>query len=285
MLNTRAPILVMDSGLGGLTVVKALRAALPNEEIVYFGDTARVPYGSKSKSTVTGFVRQIVTHFRSSRPKHVVIACNTATALALPEIAGEFPELSISGVIEPGAQAAAAACPNPYPLIAVIATEATIRSGAYEEAIHRRCAGARILARSAPLLVPIIEDGRDENDPLTQLALRQYLEPLIEQKPDVLVLGCTHYPIFKDLIGRMMGCCVIDSAGQCAQDVAARLRSGGLLRSTPSGNSLQCYVTDDSPKFKVLAERFLGVEVQPPTWISPASLAEEVLLVPIRRAG
>ncbi len=285
MLNASAPILVMDSGLGGLTVVKALRATLPNEEIVYFGDTARVPYGSKSKSTVTGFVRQIVTHFRSSRPKHVVIACNTATALALPEIAGEFPELSISGVIEPGAVAAALACSRSDPLIAVIATEGTIRSGAYEEAIHRRCAGARMLAAAAPLLVPIIEDGRDEDDPLTQLALRQYLEPIIAQRPDVLVLGCTHYPIFKKLIERMMGCRVIDSAGQCAQDVAGRLRSGGLLRSGMSGGWLQCYVTDDSPKFKVLAERFLGVEVRPPTWISPASLERQFSAVGMRRAG
>jgi glutamate racemase len=283
-----APILVLDSGLGGLTVVKALQAELPGEEIVYFGDTARVPYGSKSESTVTGFVRQIITHFRAIGPKQVVIACNTATALALPTIREEFPELAICGVIEPGAKAAiSAAADRDQATIAVIGTEATIRSRAYELAILRRLSRARLMARAAPLLVPIIEDGRDESDPLTQLALRQYLQPLIEQKPDVLVLGCTHYPIFKDLISRMMGsdCAVIDSAGQCAQDVARRLRSAGLLYGAAGENLLRCYVTDDSPKFKMLAERFLGVEVQPPIWISPQSLAADVSPTPMRRAS
>ena len=287
MSASRAPILVLDSGLGGLTVVKALQAALPNEAIVYFGDTARVPYGSKSKATVTEFVRQIVTHFRPLNPKHVVIACNTATALALPTIRREFPGLSISGVIEPGAEAAAASSIGSSPLIAVIATEATIRSHAYEHAILARRSRARLLVRSAPLLVPIIEDGRDEDDPLTQLALQQYLQPLIDQNPDVLVLGCTHYPILKNRISAMMGkdCRVIDSAGQCAQDVAVRLRSAGLLHRGSGGASLRCFVTDDSPKFKLLAERFLGVEVEPPTWISPQSLAAQLPPLPMRHAG
>ena len=286
MSVSSAPILVLDSGLGGLTVVKALRAVLPGESIVYFGDTARVPYGSKSKGTVTEFVRQIIGHFRELGPKAVVIACNTATALALSEVRKDFPELSISGVIEPGAKAAAGAVSKADALIAVIATEATIRSRAYETAIGRRSA-ARLIAAAAPLLVPIIEDGRDENDPLTQLALRQYLEPIIEKQPDVLVLGCTHYPILRNLISRMMGeCCrVIDSAGQCAEDVARRFRTAGLLREDDRAGGLRCFVTDDSPKFKVLAERFLGVEVEPPTWISPQSLAIKTRRNLVRQAG
>src|SRR4051794_14491859 len=151
MASARSPILVLDSGLGGLTVARSLRKALPHEQILYFGDTARLPYGSKSAPTVTGFVRQIIAYFRNHRPKHVVIACNTATALALPHIRTEFPELSISGVVEPGAKAAViAAGPKKVPVIGVLATDATIRSKAYERSIHRRRNLARLLLRSAP---------------------------------------------------------------------------------------------------------------------------------------
>jgi glutamate racemase len=281
-----APILVLDSGLGGLTVVKSLRSALPQEDILYFGDTARLPYGSKTKATVTGFVRQIITYLRPFNPKHVVIACNTATALAMQAVKTEFADLAITGVIEPGARAAVeAAGSKAVPLIAIIATEATARSKAYEHAIHRRRNHARLLLRPTPLLVPIIEDGRDENDPLVQLALQQYLKPVMDRGPDVLVLGCTHYPILKKLISRMMGgaCRVIDSAEQCAEDVARRLRTCGLLRGgSAAGGSLRCFVTDDSPKFQSLASRFLGVEIDPPTWVTPEELAAgPVSLVPI----
>jgi len=295
-----APILVLDSGLGGLTVVKALRSTLPQEHIIYFGDTARLPYGSKTKATVTGFVRQIITYLRPFQPKHVVIACNTATALAMQTVKGEFLDLAITGVIEPGARAAVeAGGSKAVPLISIIATEATARSKAYEHAIHRRRNHARLLIRPTPLLVPIIEDGRDESDALVQLALQQYLKPLIERKPDVLVLGCTHYPILKRLISRMMGssCRVIDSAEQCAEDVARRLRTCGLLAggNSAGGASLRCFVTDDSPKFRTLASRFLGVEIDPPTWVTPEELAAgaappQFLPVsidedPVRRAG
>ncbi len=189
----------------------------------------------------------------------------------------DFPDPAISGVIEPGARAAVeAAGSKAIPLIAIIATEATAKSKAYEHAIHRRRNHARLLLRPAPLLVPIIEEGRDENDPLVQLALTQYLKPLMDRGPDVLVLGCTHYPILKSLICKMMGenCRVIDSAEQCAEDVARRLRSCGLLRGGAiDGGSLRCFVTDDSPKFQGLASRFLGVEVETPTWVTPEELS------------
>src|SRR3954466_3735011 len=148
MSSTDAPIVVLDSGLGGLTVAKALRAALPHEDVLYFGDTARVPYGSKTKATVTAFVRQIIAYLRPFNPKHVVIACNTATALAMQTVKAEFTELTISGVIEPGARAAIdAAGAKVSPLIAIIATEATARSKAYEHAIHRRRHHARLILR------------------------------------------------------------------------------------------------------------------------------------------
>src|SRR5258706_1815883 len=156
-----APIAVLDSGVGGLTVVKALRQILPHEDIIYFGDTARVPYGSKSGPTVISFVRQIVNYLLRYGPKHIVIACNTATALAMKTIREEFKDLSLSGVIEPGARAVAkAAGDKTFPVIGILATEATIRSKAYEHAIARPRHPARLLFKPAPLLVPIIEEGR-----------------------------------------------------------------------------------------------------------------------------
>jgi glutamate racemase len=280
-----SPIVVLDSGLGGLTVVKALRSALPAENIVYFGDTARLPYGSKTSATVTGFVKQIIGYVEPLRPKHIVIACNTATALALPAVRMEFPGLSISGVIEPGAKAAiVAAGSKQFPILGILATEATVRSKAYERAIHRRRQQARLLLRPTPLLVPIIEEGRGPDDPLVQLAISQYLTPLLKHKMDVLVLGCTHYPIFKELIRQTVGprVRVIDSAEACADDVARRLAANSRLNVGTSGEpakkmhegTLRCFVTDDPRRFASLAPRFLGSRIDMPTWVSLDELSE-----------
>jgi glutamate racemase len=271
-VSPSSPIVVMDSGLGGLTVVRALREALPQEDVLYFGDTARLPYGSKSPETVTTFVRQIINYLRPYEPKHVVIGCNTATAMALSTIRGEFGDLSISGVIEPGARAAAeAAGKAEYPLIGIIATEGTIRSKAYEVAITKRRARARLLMRPTPLLVPLIEEGRSLDDPVTRLALKQYLLPMYQRGMDVLVLGCTHYPILKDLIQRMVGkrVAVVDSAAACAEDVARRLRAVGLLRGDRrEPGTLRCFVTDNTPRFAALASRFLGMQVGEATCVN-----------------
>jgi glutamate racemase len=286
-MSPTSPIVVLDSGLGGLTVVKAIRAALPHERLVYFGDTARLPYGNKSAAAVTGFVREILSFVRPLQPKHVVFACNTATALAMPALRAAFPELTFSGVIEPGAKAAAAAAgAKERPTIGVIATEATVRSKAYERAIHRRRGHARLLLQPAPSLAPLIEEGRDARDPLLRLALKQYLAPLIKRNIDVLVLGCTHYPVLKGLVARMMGegVAVIDSADRCADDVARRLGAAGLLH--PGGDSasancvdapidrerLRCFVTDDAERFASLAPRFLGARVATPEVVSPERL-------------
>jgi len=272
-VSPSSPIVVLDSGLGGLTVVRALQAALPHEDLLYFGDTARVPWGSKSPANVCAFVRQIIAYLRPHDPKHVLLACNTATALALPAVRSEFPGLSISGVIDPGARAAIeAAGAKAEPIIGIIATEATVRSKAYERAIHRRRHYARLLLRPAPLLVPIIEEGRTAQDPLVRLALRQYLTPLVERNIDVLVLGCTHYPMLKGLIAQMVGrhVRVIDSAEQCAEDVARRLRTAGLMRGAADariGSRLRCFVTDQSERFALLAARFLQRTVEPPTLV------------------
>jgi glutamate racemase len=281
-MSSDSPIVVLDSGLGGLTVARALRHTLPHEDIVYFGDTARLPYGLKTRETVTAFVRQIIEYLRPFHPKHIVIACNTATALAMQAVKEQFADLSISGVIDPGARAAvAAAGAKQYPVIGILATDATIRSQAYERAIIRRRGRARLLLRPAPLLVPIIEDGRPEDDPLVRVALKQYLEPMVRRGMDVLVLGCTHYPMYKDVIQRMVGAKVkvIDSADRCAEDVEKRLRTYGLLRSgadlaTGRSGAIRCFVTDDSPRFMTLASRFMGEELDPPTWVSVEELYE-----------
>jgi glutamate racemase len=289
MVSPASPIVVLDSGLGGLTVVRALRQQSPCENILYFGDTARVPYGTKSAETVTAFVREIITYLQRFRPKHVVIACNTATALALPTLKSEFEHLPMSGVIEPGARAAIeAAGSKPVPKIAVIATEATVKSQAYEKAICRRRTRARMEVRATPLLVPIIEDGRAETDLLVRTALTQYLKPLAQWMPDVLVLGCTHYPVFKRTISQMMGerCKVIDSAEQCAQDVTRRLQVNGLASPSSHPGHLKCFVTDDPDKFRSLARRFLGTEIDAPTRVTIEDLtAEPLAKIELRQAG
>ena len=289
MSSSEAPIVVLDSGLGGLTVVQALHRALPHEQIVYFGDTARLPYGSKTARVVTLFVRQIIQYLLPLEPKHVVIACNTASALALPAVQEEFPELTITGVVEPGARAAINAAPGAAPVIGVIGTEATVRSRAYVTAIRRHRPDAKVICRATPLLVPIIEEGRTAADPLVRLCLQQYLLPILEQGPQALVLGCTHYPILRELISQITGqdVAVIDSADQSAQDVQVRLGGAGKLRpaemdlaemlrpaalpplETSAHPWLRCFVTDDSPRFATLASRFLGIEVRPPEVVLP----------------
>ena len=270
-----APVAILDSGLGGLTVARAIRKAVPGEDLIYFGDTARLPYGSKSPAAVADCLLSIVGFLQRYRPKHVVVACNTASAVALPAVRAAFPGLTVSGVIDPGARAAiAAAGAKLKPTIAVLATEATVRSQAYARAIARRRHYARVLTVPAPLLVPIIEDGRDERDPIARLAVAEYLRPVLAQAPDVLVLGCTHYPAYKRLIARAVGptCRVIDSAKACAEDVARRLTVDGLLRPTLARGKVRCFVTDDPDRFRRLAPRFCGGDVGQPTLVPPDRL-------------
>ncbi|GIW76668.1 MAG: glutamate racemase [Phycisphaerae bacterium] len=274
------PILVIDSGLGGLTVVRALLNRLPGERIIYFGDTARLPYGTKTPETIQHYIHQIVQWGLRHQPKHVVLACNTASALALPVMRGRFSPIPITGVVEPGARAAAGATNIPEPVIGVIATEATIRSGAYARAIHGRRHRAKLILTSTPLLVPMIEEGRSSDDPLVQLALKQYLKSMIDHKIDVLVLGCTHYPLLKKAIRTVVGpqVSIIDSAYQCAEDVAARLSRANLWASLRSGddrNRFLAYVTDDPDRFAKLAPRFLGFVVDSPLRVAPEVLYQQ----------
>lgn len=260
---------MIDSGLGGLTVARALHELLPQEQLLYFADTARSPYGTRSPEAIAAFTRQVVRHLADFQPKHYLLACNTATALALPALRAEFADLSFSGVIEPTARAAVeAAGGKAMPLFGVLATEATIRSRAYERALARRRNKAMVLLRPASLLVPMIEEGRDGSDPLVQLALRQYLQPLTARKIDVLVLGCTHYPLLRPAIEAVVGQAVpvVDASRRCAEDVARRLRSAGKAREGGVG-SLRCIVSDDPARFRQLAAKLAGLPVEQPSLV------------------
>lgn len=242
-----------------------------------------MPYGSKSREAVTGFVTEVV-HFLSAwNPQAVVLACNTATAMALPAVRAAFPHLNITGVIDPGASAAVEATREvPAPRIGVLATEGTCRSGAYERAIGRLRPEAHVLSQPAPLLAPMIEEGRDGADPMVRLAVQGYLAPLKDAGIDALVLGCTHYPLLRDLIVEMMdGLPVVDGGSHCGQDVARRLASKpvahrrGALHG-PHRGTLQCWVTDDSAKFGRLASRFLGESIPKVSLVRPEALAAEL---------
>jgi glutamate racemase len=216
------PIGVFDSGIGGLTVVSALRRLLPNESVFYLGDTARVPYGGKSASTVQRYSLEIAALLLGENAKTLVVACNTASALALPVLRERVP-VTVTGVIAPGAQAAATATRNGH--IGVIGTRATIKSGAYERALLELNGELQVSARACPLLVPLIEEGWLQSE-VTDKVLMQYLEPLLADGIDTLVLGCTHYPLLRPAIGRLLGDAVtlVDAAENCASALRDLLR-------------------------------------------------------------
>jgi glutamate racemase len=251
-----APIGVFDSGLGGLTVVHEIRRQLPSERLIYFGDTARVPYGPKSPDTVRRYAVEIVEWLTAQGVKAVVVACNTATAHALPLLRERF-ALPVVGVIEPGARAAAGATASGR--IGVIGTAGTIASGAYERAILALRPGAQVLSRACPLFVPLVEEGWLDTEP-TRLIAREYLAPLVAHRCDVLVLGCTHYPLLKPLLAEVMGKEVrlIDSAEETAAATRDALASHSLL--VPSTVPGGCrFVASDAPEqFLRVGQRFLG---------------------------
>jgi glutamate racemase len=256
------PIGVFDSGLGGLTVVRQLHQTLPAEDLVYLGDTARVPYGTKSPATVVRFACEDTAFLCAQKVKAVVVACNTASAWALPELERQF-ALPIFGVIVPGAEAALARSARRR--IGVIGTSATVRSGAYEKALHARDAAAVVCARACPLLVPLVEEGWLDGG-VTEAVVREYLRPLLQEGIDTLVLGCTHYPLLKGVIQRVTGpeVALVDSAETCARFVQERLKELGLLRTGATQlGAIYPFVTDEVEKFGDVAARFLGVPLQP----------------------
>jgi glutamate racemase len=260
------PIGIFDSGVGGLTVLRELRRLLPAEHLVYLGDTARVPYGNKSRATVRRYAEEDVQFLLGQGVKMIVIACNTASAMAAPELRERFPGVPILGMIGPGSRAARAATRNGR--IGVIATAATIGSGAYEARIRASFAekgGApeEILAQACPLFVPLVEEG-ETSSAITRLVAEKYLVPLRGAGIDTLVLGCTHYPLLKGVIAELMGAevALVDSAEAAAVETAALLRERGLLRGSEEGlGGEQFYVTDAAARFHAIAESFLGYAV------------------------
>ena len=255
--KANSPIGIFDSGLGGLTVVKAIRERMPNEDVIYFGDTAHVPYGSKSKETILGFTEDAVKFFLEHGVKCVVIACNTATALALPEIKAPVPVL---GVIEAGARAALSVSKNFK--IGVIGTQATIASEAYPNVLRKKNPECAIYAHPCPLFVPLVEEGWIDKE-ATKMVVSEYLTPLKMAGIDTLILGCTHYPLLSKVIWDFLGPEVrlVDSASACAEELEEILKKDGLLKETGSGSET-FFVTDAAAKFAETGSRFLGRDLQ-----------------------
>ena len=256
---------VFDSGVGGLTVVTALRRRLPRESILYLGDTARLPYGSKSPDTVTRYTRRNIEFLTERGVKAVVVACNTASALALPNLEPDFLNIPTWGVIEPGARKAAEVSRGGK--VGIIATEATVRSDAYARELRRLRPDLEILSRACPLFVPLVEEGWHD-DPVTEEVAQRYLAPLLEAGIDTLVLGCTHYPLLKPVLQRVVGPDVIlvDSAEAVAEVVAQGLAERGLEAGDQPPASHLC-VTDAGEGFRRLATRILGEADLPLEWV------------------
>lgn len=266
--DSRSPIGIFDSGVGGLTVYRALHDRLPNERFIYLGDTARVPYGTKSLATVERYAIENSQFLANRGIKMLVVACNTASALALPKIREKI-GIDVVGVIGPGGRKAVDLTRGCDPAkIGVIATEATISSNAYVEAIRRASNSAEVFQSACPLFVPLAEEGWTD-EPETRSIAARYLAGIKEFSPDALVLGCTHYPILRDVIQQTVGegVMLVDSGEATADEVARILSDRGLadLDARPGRRALcddldHFYVTDAAERFARVAERFLGTQ-------------------------
>jgi len=254
----QAPIGVFDSGVGGLTVAREIMRQMPKEKIIYFGDTARVPYGTKSKDTVTRYSRQIARFLQTHQVKTIVVACNTASAYAMDELEAEL-DIPVIGVVKPGAKMASDITRNGK--IGVIATEGTIGSGLYTKYIKSLREDATIYGKACPLFVPLIEEGLWE-DPVTVEIARRYLTELIDLDIDTLILGCTHYPLIRSVIGQVMGpeVTLVNPAYETAIALKKLLAEKDLLNDVapPLGsNPYQFYVSDGAEKFKQFANSII----------------------------
>lgn len=248
-MKTRDRIGIFDSGLGGLTVMRAIREACPSENLIYFGDTARVPYGGKSPETIIRYSLESAIFLMEQDIKMLVIACNTASSYAVDKLKGVF-NIPIIDVIEPGAERATSVTKNGH--IGVLGTKATIQSGAYQKAIHKRLPDAQVYSYACPLFVPLTEE-RFLNHPATELIVKEYLEPLKKAQIDTLLLGCTHYPVLKPLIQKELpGVQIVDSASTCAERVKK------LTTPSDQKGSLQFFVSDDPAKFQSIGPSFFG---------------------------
>ena len=261
-LKKDAPIGVFDSGIGGLTVAREIMRQIPNEKIIYFGDTARMPYGSKSKETVTGFSKQIVRFLETFQVKTIVVACNTASAYALDELEKEL-DIPIIGVIKPGAKTAAEVTRNGR--IGVIATEATIGSQMYNKYIQELNKNVTIYGKACPLFVPLVEEGLLHDSVTDEIASR-YLSSLKSRFVDTLVLGCTHYPLIRSTLGRLMGndVTLVNPAYETAIELRDLLQKYGLScdEENTGGEKYQFFVSDQTEKFTAFATSILPNDVK-----------------------
>ncbi len=265
-LEKNLPIGVFDSGVGGLTVAKEIMKQLPNENIIYFGDTARVPYGNKSRETVTEYSRQITTFLLSKKVKAIVIACNTASAFALETLSKEFPEVPMIGVVLPGARAAAEASQNGK--IGVIGTAGTVRSGLYERYLTGIRPDCQVYGQACPLFVPLVEEGW-ANDPITEQVVHRYIDPLLDNWVDTIVLGCTHYPLLKDVIEQVAGpdVTLVNPAYETALELKQMLTEGDLLADERKKKGNYTYsnhtffVSDGAEQFRAFANSILPCEM------------------------
>ena len=261
--HSSAPIGVFDSGVGGLTVAREIMRNLPDEHIVYFGDTARVPYGSKSQETVIRYSKQIVRFLQTQHVKAIVIACNTASALALDAIEGEL-DIPILGVLRPGAKVAAETTKNKR--VGVIATESTIRSGMYGRYIKAHDPEITVYGKACPLFVPLVEEGWLK-DPVTEEVARRYLKELLEKDIDSLILGCTHYPLIRSLMRKIVGDKVqlVNPAYETALELGRLLTREGLANdgsTNCAGEKYQFFVSDAAEKFAEFANSILPYDVK-----------------------
>ena len=249
----KRPIGVFDSGLGGLTAVHSLQQLLPGEDIVYFGDTARVPYGGRTKETLLSYALQDVRFLRSFDLKAILVACGTLSTTTLPGLRAAN-ELPILGVVDAACRKAAAVTRSRK--IGVIATQASIRSGAYEAGIRALAPSAEVLGQGCPLLAPLVENGRiHRGDVVIETVVREYLEPLLDRGIDTLVLGCTHYPVLTEIIQEICGEGVelVSASAEAAAELGELLKQRELLSAAESGGSLSIYVSDRPEEFERMA--------------------------------
>ncbi|MBU6421710.1 MAG: glutamate racemase [Gammaproteobacteria bacterium] len=262
--RAQLPIGIFDSGVGGLTVLRALATRLPAEQFLYLGDTARLPYGTKSPESVTRYALQASAHLVARGIKLLVVACNTASAVAMPALAAEFAPLPVIGVVEAGAEAAVQTSRTGH--IAVLATESTVRGGAYERAIRARRADARVFSQACSLFVALAEEGWTRG-PLVEAVAREYLQPLLTEKEqdglDCLVLGCTHFPLLRETIRQVAGTKVtlVDSGETVAQAIAHLLAQRHLAQAAGERGQHQFLATDDVERFARVGSRFLGAAI------------------------
>jgi len=258
--QSSAPIGIFDSGIGGLTVLKAVREQLPCEDLIYFGDTARVPYGTKSKETITRFSIENTRFLQGFGVKLVIVACNTASSLSLEALKRCFP-MPVIGVIEPGAKEAIRVSRNRR--IGVIGTKSTIGSGAYEHSLRQLKPDIRAYSEACPLFVPFVEEGWTKG-PIIRKVAKVYLDPLRHFGIDTLILGCTHYPLLKDVIQETIGRAVrlVNSAEETARCARHLLKCAAHLNRFRRKGSMRFYVSDEPEHFRALGERFLGTSIQ-----------------------